>query len=140
MSRPHLRDPKLEHLWRTRLTRWTASGLNVRDFCRRYHLAETAFYFWRREVAARDRSPAPIPAARPGTARRTPPPSGNSRRSPTPRRTPAPGPRPTFVPVRVLADAPLELVLRSGHVLRVPPGYDPGHLRAVVAALEGDPC
>lgn len=138
MSRPHLRDPKLEHLWRTRLTRWTASGLNVRDFCRRYQLAETAFYFWRREIAARDRSPAPTPAARTSTARRTSPTA--SRRSSTPRRTSPPDPRPTFVPVRVLADAPLELVLRGGHVLRVPPGYDARHLRAVVAALEGEPC
>ena len=137
MPRPHLRDPKLEHLWRTRLTRWTASGLNIRDFCRRYQLAETAFYFWRREIAARDRSPATTQPA----ARRTPPtPSGNSRRSSTPRRTSPPDPRPTFVPVRVLADAPLELVLRGGHVLRVPPGYDARHLRAVVAALEGDAC
>lgn len=142
MSRPHLRDPKLEYLWRTRLTRWTASELNIRDFCRRYQLAETAFYFWRREIAARDRSPAPPPTARRSAARRTstPPSAGATRRSSTPRRTSPPDPRPTFVPVRVVADTPLELVLRSGHVVRVPPGYDARHLRAVVAALEGDPC
>jgi hypothetical protein len=42
--------------------------------------------------------------------------------------------------VRVVADQPLELVLRSGLVLRVPPGYDAHHLRAVVVALEGEPC
>ena len=135
MSRPHLRDPKLEHLWRTRLARWVKSGQNVRDFCRRYQLAETAFYFWRREIAARDRSLAPTPAASTSPARRTSAP----RRGPS-RRTPATNPRPTFVPVRVVADTPLELVLRSGHVLRIPPGYDARHLRAVVAALEGDPC
>jgi hypothetical protein len=40
MSRPHLRDPKLEQSWRARLARWAKSGLNVRDFCRRYQLAE----------------------------------------------------------------------------------------------------
>ena len=136
MSRPHLRDPKLEQLWRTRLARWVKSGLNVRDFCRRYQLAETAFYFWRRVIAARDRTPpASVPPTSSPLARRT----SASHRRPS-RRTPAPPPRPTFVPVRVIADAPLELVLRSGHVLRVPPGYDAGHLRAVVAALEADPC
>jgi hypothetical protein len=44
------------------------------------------------------------------------------------------------VALRVLPDTPLELVLRTGHVLRVPPGYDAIHLRAVVAALEAQPC
>jgi hypothetical protein len=53
MSRPHLRDPKLEQFWRTTLTKWTRSGLNIRDFCRRHRLQESAFYFWRREIAAR---------------------------------------------------------------------------------------
>lgn len=51
-----------------------------------------------------------------------------------------PAPQPSFVALRVLPDTPLELVLRTGHVLRVPPGYDANHLRAVVAALEAQPC
>lgn len=140
MPRPHLRDPKLEQSWRTRLARWTKFGLIVRDFCRRSQLAETAFYFWRRVIAARDRSPAPPPAARTPTARRTSPPptSSAASRSPDCRRTPTP--RPTFVPVRVVPDTPLELVLSGGHILRVPPGYDARHLRAVVAALGGESC
>ena len=49
-------------------------------------------------------------------------------------------PRPSFVALRVVADTPLELVLRTGHVLRVPPGYDADHLHAVVIALEPPPC
>jgi hypothetical protein len=49
-------------------------------------------------------------------------------------------PQPSFVALRVLPDTPLELVLRTGHILRVPPGYDANHLRAVVAALEAQPC
>jgi hypothetical protein len=104
--------------------------LNVRDFCRRHRLAETAFYLWRLEIAARDREP-DRPAAAP-------------KPFPTPRpkpRKPAPATsRPTFVPVRIVPDRPLEVVLRSRQVVRVPPGYDPAHVRAVVTALETDGC
>lgn len=124
------RDPKREQFWRTTLTRWQQSGSNIRDFCRRHRLAETAFYFWRRTIAARDRETARPPASpRP---RPTP--------RPKPRRASAPSPRPSFVPVRVVPDRPLELVLRTGHLLRVPPGSDPSYLRAVVAALEAGAC
>jgi hypothetical protein len=141
MPRPHLRDPKLEQSWRTALAKWTASGLNVRDFCRRHRLAESAFYFWRREIAARDRTPVPAPTSEATSAapRRSPAPQRPTRAAPA-RRSSRPTPRPRFVALRVVPDAPLELVLRTGHVLRVPPGYDADHLRAVAAALEAHPC
>jgi transposase len=45
-----------------------------------------------------------------------------------------------FIPVHVSAAPALEVALPSGRVVRVPPGFAPGHLRAVVAALEGPPC
>jgi hypothetical protein len=102
----------LEQTWRDRVTRWKASGLSVRDFCRGEGLAEPSFYSWRRTIAERDAAP-----AAPST--------------------------PAFVPLHVRHDpapAALELVLRSGHVLRIPPGSDPEHLRAVLAALEAAPC
>jgi hypothetical protein len=130
MARPHLRDPKRERRWRVLLTRWQQSGLNVRDFCRRHHLAETAFYFWRRTITARDRQ----------TTRPTPNPRSRPTSSPKSRPTPIPSPRPRFVPVRVVPDRPLEVVLRTGHVLRVPPGSDVSYLRAVVTALEAGVC
>ena len=130
MPRVLPRDPKREQFWRTTLARFATAGLNVRDFCRRHRLAETAFYFWRREIAARDREPGRPPA--------TPKPRPTPR--PTPRKATPATARPTFVPVRVVPDRPLEVVLRSGHVVRVPPGYDPAHVRAVVAALEADGC
>ncbi|VTR91663.1 Uncharacterized protein OS=Planctomyces maris DSM 8797 GN=PM8797T_10659 PE=4 SV=1 [Gemmata massiliana] len=141
MARPHLRDPKLEQFWRTTIAKWVASGLNIRDFCRKYKLTEPSFYAWRREIAARDRTP--IPKSVPRTtsvapARRTSTSPGPSRS--VTRRISAPAPRPSFVALRVVPDTPLELVLPSGLVLRVPPGYDANHLRAVVAALEVRPC
>jgi hypothetical protein len=103
-------DPVRERLWRKRLARWKASGLKVRDFCDREGVTLTAFAHWRKEIAARD-------ARRPATA------------------------EPVFVPVNVMpGPVPLDVSLPSGRVVRVPPGFDPTHLRAVVTALEGPPC
>jgi transposase-like protein len=53
---------------------------------------------------------------------------------------------PTFVPVRVVADAmpiqasALEVVLTDGRVVRVAPGFDAVTLRQLLAVLEGQPC
>ena len=51
----------------------------------------------------------------------------------------------TFLPVHVRHDSPderppLELVLASGRCLRIPPGFDPAALRALLDLLEGPPC
>jgi transposase len=105
-------DPARERLWRKRLAKWKASGLKVRDFCEREGVTPTALAHWRKEIAARD--------AR-GTATN----------------------EPAFVPIHItpaVAAPRLEVALRSGRVVRVPPGFDPAHLRAVVSALEGPPC
>jgi hypothetical protein len=106
----HMRDAKLERLWRQRLKEWQRSGQTGRDFCQRHGLSEPSFYCWRREIAKRDREPA---AAERQAA---------------------------FVPVRVVASAPIDVVLRCGRVVRVPAGFDAAQLRAVVQALEALPC
>jgi transposase len=103
-------DPARERLWRKRLARWKASGLKVGAFCEREGVTTTALAHWRKEIAARDT-----------------------------RRAEAVGP--LFVPVRVASGpVPLEVGLPGGRVIRVPPGFDPAHLRAVAAALERQPC
>jgi hypothetical protein len=105
-------DPARERLWRKRLARWKASGLTTREFCDREGVTPTALAHWRKEIAARD-----------------------ARRAATD--------KPDFVPVRLTVlgiAAPLDVVLLSGPAVRVPPGFDPAHLRAVVAALEGRTC
>lgn len=43
-----------ELFWRGKLAEFAASGLSFRTFCSREALAESAFYFWRREIAGRD--------------------------------------------------------------------------------------
>lgn len=65
MARLHLRDPKLEQFWRAKLKTWLASGLNIRDFCRKHRLTEPSFYAWRRELAARDGTTIPKPVVPP---------------------------------------------------------------------------
>jgi hypothetical protein len=105
-------DPARERLWRKRLARWKASGLKVCDFCEREGITPTAFAHWRKTLRARDAQ---------ATAADTP----------------------TFVPVHItpaVSVVPLDVALPGGRVVRVPPGFAPAHLRAVVAALEGVAC
>lgn len=61
------RDAAKEANWRKMLRRFSASGLNIREFCRRERIAEPAFYAWRRTIAERDDArtspPAFVPVA-----------------------------------------------------------------------------
>jgi hypothetical protein len=105
-------DPARERLWRKRLSRWKACGLKACEFCEREGVTPTALAHWRKEIATRDAR-----AANAGA--------------------------PVFVPVHITPPAaavPIEVGLAGGRVVRVPPGFDPAHLRAVVAAVEGSPC
>ncbi|MCC6493877.1 MAG: transposase [Pirellulales bacterium] len=63
------RDAAKEGRWRDFVKRHAASGLSVREFCRRESLTESAFYAWRRTIGERDearharrRAPAFVPA------------------------------------------------------------------------------
>lgn len=102
--------------WRRRLQRQQASGLTIRDFCALHDLHESAFYFWRREIAARDEASVRDPVS-----------------------------TPAFMPVQVI-EAPtlpksfIDIRLASGHRLRVSAGCDRQLLADVVAVLEGKPC
>jgi transposase len=111
------RDPRKEQHWRRLIERWRGGGLSVRAFCEQHRLAVPSFYAWRRRLQQSDRL---APAAQ------------------------APAPV-TFLPVHVRHDPPdqrppLELVLASGRCLRIPPGFDPAALRALLAVLEGPSC
>ena len=108
------RDPRLERTWRQHLERQQASGQTARDYCRRHDLAETAFHYWRRTIAQRDRE---------------------GRRS---------APAAAFVPVTVVgsaaADAAIDIRLVNGQRVRVRSGCDRELLATVLALLEGRPC
>jgi hypothetical protein len=116
MAQGNPRSAKLETTWRRHLKRQRSSGLTIRDYCSAHDLHESAFYFWRRAIAARDRATTAEPAS-----------------------------LPAFVPVQVVeaSAAPKSVIairLASGHRLRVSAGCDRQLLTDVVAALEGKPC
>ena len=54
MAKNSARDLAKEALWRRRLARHADSGQTVRAWCRRHHVTEAAFHWWRRELARRD--------------------------------------------------------------------------------------
>jgi len=112
----HERDVKREEYWRGVLTRHVASGLTIRAFCRREQLTESAFFAWRRTIAAQDAE------AEAQTGR-----GGRSR-------------RPAFLPVVVEGDSHLDaaitLELAGGRVLRLPAATPTERLVELVQALE----
>jgi len=122
------RDPAREQSWRRTIRRQQRSGIAVTEFCRREGLKDGAFRWWRKELARRDRQAE-------ATSR------GEREGKPA-------EPAPTFLPVRVIdlesvsprPPAPIEIVLPSGPTLRVPTGFDPRTLAAVLSVLEGRPC
>lgn len=114
------RDPKREKFWRKTLKRQAGSGLTVRAFCAREHLAETAFHAWRRILRERDAERRPA--------------------SPSPL-----APAPAFVPVVVREEdrrdgpEPIVIDLRGGRVMRLPPSMAAEQVAALVHAIEGKP-
>lgn len=65
MAKVARRDLQKEAGWRRRLRRQAESGRSVRAWCRQHRVTETAFYWWRKELARRDREQKS--AARPAT-------------------------------------------------------------------------
>ena len=117
------RDGKREQNWRGHLKQQRVSGLTARAYCRANALRETSFFYWKKEIAKRDREAAAATA-----------PAG-----------------PTFVPVAVIdrphdrAEAPIDIRLASGHRVRVRSGSDRRLLADVLALLirsvtEGQSC
>lgn len=127
------RDAGKERFWRSMVACWRRSQpATVRDFCAEHGLAEQSFYWWRRTLTQRDRQ------ARPRTASE---PCQREGRRPADER-----PTARFVPVRIVSpvgtlSADLQIVLSSGHVVRVPTGFDAATLRQLLAILQEErPC
>lgn len=127
------RDPELERQWRERVARWATSGLSVRAFCLQHGLIETSFYYWKRELRARDAAA----VASTAIASAKPP----ARKRPLGKKSP-----PMFVPVTVLPGLTLSVEVRcpSGHVVLLP-SCEVASLSSLFAALapqtrEARPC
>jgi transposase-like protein len=132
-------DPQREREWQAAVRRWQRSGQSVREYCRAQGLKESAFYFWRRELARRGRQAAgngPRVKARSVTPGLPP-----AQRVSRPRR-----PTPSFLPVHLVEPAVagaargVEVVLERGRTVRVPAGFDRQTLADVLAVLEVRSC
>jgi hypothetical protein len=120
MARQGRRDPHKERHWRRVVVEWRRSGQGVRDFCAARGLSEQSLYWWRRELATRDRRPVAAAEA---------------------------APPPRFVPIHVrteptatLPDGLIEVVLSNGRRLRAGADVTPGRLAELVRALEAAAC
>jgi hypothetical protein len=110
-------DDAVTHDWRSRLQRWAKSGLGPGDFAKQEGVSVSTLYRWARRLAL-------------GPVRR-----GRGR----------PRVQPSVIPVVVKPDASpllgptpqLEVLLRSGDVIRVPRGFDDDTLVRVVRVLGG---
>ena len=110
-------DPRLVERWRTTFAMWRSSGVSVAAFCRSRQHNLSSFYRWRKILDNLDR-----PAAT------------------RPRSEPDPLPIQSFVPVRVIPDAIVEVILPSGVQLRVPLSADAPQLARLVQALGASAC
>jgi hypothetical protein len=113
------------------LAQWERSGLTLTAFARRHGMAASTLTWWRRVFRDAEAPPAAPSAGEQHQGR-------HAGRAPR-------GRAGAFHEVRLAASARLapplwEIVLRSGHVLRVPPAIDVAALRAVVAVLESPGC
>ncbi len=126
--------------WEEVMRRWRESGQSVREFCRNEGVRESAFYFWRRELARHSQSTDGVRGSRPPvspltTASRSPKRASSQRRS-----------IPTFLPVCVVEDVAeeatsgVEILLAHGRTVRVRSGFDRQTLVNVLAVLEVRPC
>jgi hypothetical protein len=115
------RDMKKESFWRRMVRGQAGSGLSIRDWCRKHRLKETAFYWWRTQLARR-------------AAQR-------SKTAFVPVRISA-GATADSDPDRAFAETSgrIEIVLAGGRRLRVSGRVDRQMLSDVLAVLEGQGC
>jgi hypothetical protein len=120
------RDRQKERLWRKLTREQVRSGLSVREFCESRGLVEGSFYFWRRELRARD--------AEDQRVKRTASSAGIGATSSAP----------SFAAITVSGwespSSALELVLANGVRVRVPVGFDRQTLRELLSVLEQPAC
>jgi len=161
MSKTSLRrsDPEKERHWRELVRGQQRSGQSVREYCRRAGVKESAFYWWRRELAGRSEARKAARSRRPGGRKPSRSPAGRGGVGELgPQRKPGRGKAGAetplgggstskdaspFVPIHVLADnasVDVEIHLGDGRTIGVRSGFDRQTLCEVLAVLEGRPC
>ena len=126
--------------WEEVMRRWRESSQSVREFCRNEGVRESAFYFWRRELAQRSQSTDAVRKSRPPASPLTTASHSSERASSRHSSVPS------FLPVRVVEDVAVEaasgveIILAHGCTVRVRSGFDRQTLADVLAVLEVRPC
>jgi Transposase len=152
------RDRRKEQFWRRLLRLQRSSGLTIRDFCAEHDVSEPSFFAWRRTIAERNRQRRR--RARPKTVGGKGEADTNSNAGAGNGITGGDAPakaraqlakkvdHPLFVPLRVVSTLPrfsgeqgspsmaFEIVLTSGHIVRVPANFEASNLRQLFAVLE----
>ena len=110
MSKDSNKETDQRQFWQMAVEAWQASGLSVRQFCKQEGLSEPSFYGWRKRLK---KSSGPKPEHRTDCSPES------------------------FIQVSLpTASAPaIELVLSSGHTLRISVGVDRKTLTAILSAL-----
>ncbi len=111
-------DAEKARYWQKTIREAVRSGMSIGEFCRKRRLRESQFYWWRRELKVRREEQTRRPQGGQVGAR-------------------------SFALVSEEAgatDAGMELVLGDGRHLRIRQGVKEETLRAVLAALEPQPC
>jgi hypothetical protein len=103
-------NPRILNRWRTIFAEWKRSGLSAAAFCRSRGFHKSGFYHWRRILRDLEGTATPLK------------------------------PAPSFVPVRVVPEAIVEVILPSGIQLRVPLGAEVSQVASLAQALGAMPC
>ena len=115
-------DEAKHRYWQNVVRRWQRDGGDVRAYCRKAGVKESAFYWWRRRLTE----------DKPKIVNRT-----------MASALPA---RPQFVPLQVVADpavgwgSAVEVVLGNGRIVRVRAGMDRRLLAEVLSVAEEQSC
>ena len=97
--------------WRDLVSEQEQGGQSVAAFCRDRELARSQFIYWKRRLREAGRAPfVEVQLAQPGVERR--------------------------VQARALGSTTIEVRLRNGRSLMVPPEFEVSHLRALLAVVE----
>jgi transposase len=134
MPKKGMRDLVKEQRWRQLLADYRASSLNGAEYCRQNGITYSLFKDWQKKLKTRD--------AEDLVRRQRKPPRRNPRYD-TPKNTESD--EPAFVPVNVAAQpriakpqiVGIELMLKTGHSLRITDGCSLEFLASVVDVLEG---
>jgi transposase-like protein len=155
MKKQTERELQRQSHWQEIVRKQQQSGRSVRAYCREAGIEESAFYWWRRELARRSRQRGDHAPAGSGSPQVKPTrPAARSTRQGKPARPQGKAARPAarrssravaevgFLPVRLAADRgaeaghSIEIVLGGDRVLRILPGFDRQTLLDVLGALE----